>query len=103
MTMFIKIFNRTDTWGCGSEGNRDAAPQLHSLLLVPKMLSCHCAALKGDIFTGMALPAQADTQTSGEWRNLPARNNRGEYVGSSPSVAEKGGLNKGLPNPEGVS
>lgn len=21
MTMFIKIFNRTDTWGCGSEGN----------------------------------------------------------------------------------
>ena len=21
ITLFIKIFNRTDTWGCGSEGN----------------------------------------------------------------------------------
>lgn len=38
-----------------------------------------------------------------QWRNLPARDNRGEHVDSSPSVAEKGGLNKGLLDPEGIS
>ncbi|KAM6073212.1 uncharacterized protein LJ206_011043 isoform 1-T1 [Theristicus caerulescens] len=58
MTLFTKIFNRTDTWGCGSEGNRDAQPQLHSLLLVPKMPCCHCADSKGHIFMGMVPPAQ---------------------------------------------
>ncbi|KAK4818165.1 hypothetical protein QYF61_007607, partial [Mycteria americana] len=36
------------------------------------------------------------------WRSLPARDNRGEDVGSRPSLAEKGGLNKGLPDPEGA-
>ena len=49
-----------------SAGNKDVEPQLHSLLLVPKMLSCHCDDSKGLIVMGMVPPAQRDAQTSGE-------------------------------------
>lgn len=52
--------------GALSAGNRDAEPQLSWLLLAAKMLSCHCTDSEGHIFTGMALSAQTDAQTSGE-------------------------------------
>lgn len=50
-------------------GNRDVEAQLPLLLLVPKMLSCHCADSEGHIFMGMMLPAQIEAETSGDvWK-----------------------------------